>query len=268
MNMAGAVLVTGGSRRIGRSISLTLASCGFNIVIQTRSKDDEVAILCNEIESLGVTCFIVEGNLENSDSVAGIFDDSIKLLENNEMMLVGLVNSASMFEWDHPSNVKAESLLEHYRVNTMAPVLLSQMFYDLLISTSSNSLQENIPCIVNILDQKLISPHPDHFSYTLSKQALSGATLMMAKAFAPICRVNSVSPGHVLPSTEQSSSGFEKAQNQSPLGYGPTPQDIADAVSFLFQARSITAQNLVVDAGEHLLGRNRDVVFETEGLDD
>ncbi|MBI32236.1 MAG: short-chain dehydrogenase [Euryarchaeota archaeon] len=264
MNMAGAVLVTGGSRRIGRSISLSLASCGFHIVIQTRSNDDEVGVLCDEIESLGVTCFIVEGNLDNPDSVTGIFDDTIKLLENNEMGLVGLVNSASMFEWDHPSNVNAESLIGHYRVNTMAPVLLSQMFHDWLTSTFSDSIQENLPCIVNILDQKLISPHPDHFSYTLSKQALSGATIMMAKAFAPICRVNSVSPGHVLPSNEQSSSGFEKAQSQSPLGYGPTPQDIADAVSFLFQARSITAQNLVVDSGEHLLGRNRDVVFETE----
>ena len=37
---------------------------------------------------------------------------------------------------------------------------------------------------------------------------------------------------------------------------------------FLIRAKSVTAQSLVVDAGEHLLGRSRDVVFETEGLDD
>ena len=39
--MAGAVLVTGGSRRIGRAISLTLSSCGFHVVIQTRTHDDD-----------------------------------------------------------------------------------------------------------------------------------------------------------------------------------------------------------------------------------
>ena len=65
----------------------------------------------------------------------------------------------------------------------------------------------------------------------------------------------------------QTSSGFEKAQSESPLGYGHSPSDIAEAVVFLFGAKLVTAQLLVVDAGEHLLGRSRDVVFETEGLD-
>jgi NAD(P)-dependent dehydrogenase (short-subunit alcohol dehydrogenase family) len=138
------------------------------------------------------------------------------------------------------------------------------MFYDLSKKISVERQHNLDSCIVNILDQKLMAPHPDHFSYTLSKQALAGATVMMAKAYAPICRVNSVSPGHVLASPDQTAEGFAKAQSESPLGYGPSPSDIGDAVAFLFGAKSITAQTLVVDAGEHLLGRLRDVVFETE----
>ena len=262
--MSGAVLVTGGSRRIGRAISLSLASSGFDIVIQTRSHDEIVTQTSDDIRALGSSCLIVEGDLNTPDSVERIFNDTIESLPSS-ISLVGLVNSASMFEWDEPSNVNSELLIAHYRVNTIAPILLSQLFFDYCksISTITNNSSQN-SCIVNILDQKLVAPHPDHFSYTVSKHALSGAAVMMAKAFAPFCRVNCVSPGHVLASSEQSKSGFEKAQAQSPLGFGPSPNDVADAVSFLFQARSITAQNLVVDAGEHLLQRNRDAVFETE----
>jgi len=266
--MVGAVLVTGGARRIGRAISLCLASNGFDIVIQTRNHDDAVSQIQNEIESLGTRCFVVVGNLDDSDSVKKIFADTVDVIGESEILLVGLVNSASMFQWDYPSNVESESLIDHYQVNTIAPILLSQLFHDLSKKNTSKNRNNFVSCIVNILDQKLNSPHPDHFSYTLSKQALSGATVMMAKAFAPFCRVNSISPGHVLASPNQTSQGFEKAQSQSPLGYGPSPNDIGDAVAFLFAAKSITAQSLVVDAGEHLLGRSRDVVFETEGLDE
>ena len=262
--MAGAVLVTGGSRRIGRAISLSLASSGFDIVIHTRSNDERVLQTSDEIKALGSNCFIVEGDLNTPNSVERIFNDTIELLPSSKS-LVGLVNSASMFEWDDPSNANVESLISHYQVNTLAPILLSQLFFDYCksIRTISDKSPHN-SCIVNILDQKLVAPHPDHFSYTVSKHALLGAAVMMAKAFAPFCRVNCVSPGHVLASTEQSPSGFEKAQSQSPLGFGPSPTDVADAVCFFFHSKSITAQNLIVDAGEHLLQRNRDVVFETE----
>ena len=71
--MTGAVLVTGGSRRIGRAISLTLSSSGFHVVIQTRNHDDEVTQIKDEIESLGVRCFVVEGNLDDTNSVKRIF---------------------------------------------------------------------------------------------------------------------------------------------------------------------------------------------------
>ena len=266
--MNGAVLVTGGGRRIGRSISLSLASSGFHVVIQTRSVDNGINLVADEIRSLGSSCTIVEGDLESLDSPQKLFSDSIESLPN-DTTLVGLVNCASMFQWDAPSNVKSESLISHYKVNSIAPILLSSLLFNYLKEIDVSSFEQKIsPCIVNILDQKLVAPHPDHFSYTLSKHALSGATIMMAKEFAPFCRVNAVLPGHVLASPDQTSSGFEKAQSESPLGYGPSPSDIAEAVTFLFRAKSVTAQSLVVDAGEHLLGRSRDVVFETEGLDD
>ena len=40
-------------------------------------------------------------------------------------------------------------------------------------------------CVVNLLDQKLWNPNPDYLSYTLSKAALSTATMQLAQALAP-----------------------------------------------------------------------------------
>ena len=79
--MNGAVLVTGGGRRIGRSISLSLASSGFHVVIQTRSVDNGINLVADEIRSLGSSCTIVEGNLESLDSPQKLFSDSIQSLQ-------------------------------------------------------------------------------------------------------------------------------------------------------------------------------------------
>jgi len=70
-----------------------------------------------------------------------------------------------------------------------------------------------------------------------------------------------------LQSTEQTDRGFALAQSQSPLGYGPTPEDIAQTVILYFSVPSLTGQVITVDSGEHMMNRSRDVVFETEGLE-
>ena len=115
-----------------------------------------------------------------------------------------------------------------------------------------------------MLDQKIAEPNPDHLSYTASRYAMLGLTDALARGLAPQIRVNAVAPGHTLPSDYQSEAGFARAQAESPLGYGPGSEDVADAVCYLMGARSVTGQILFVDAGERFLSRARDVLFETE----
>ena len=54
----------------------------------------------------------------------------------------------------------------HWRANTAPAVILAQALH----ARTSNG------CVVNLLDQKLWNPNPDHFAYTLSKAALEAAT--------------------------------------------------------------------------------------------
>jgi NAD(P)-dependent dehydrogenase (short-subunit alcohol dehydrogenase family) len=114
--------------------------------------------------------------------------------------------------------------------------------------------------ILNILDQRVLHPNPQFFSYTLSKSALFTATRTMAQALAPRIRVNAVGPGPTLASIHQDASTFAAEVQATPLARPVAPQDICAAVLYLMSARSVTGQMLAVDAGQHLAWRTPDIL--------
>ena len=256
----GGVLVTGGSRRIGRAIALQLANAGFPIAILTRRISDDGLAVVKEIEALGVKALLIEGDLSNEATLRGVFTQAANTLGP----MIGLVNCASLFEWDDIQTISYDSVLAHSATNLAGPLVLIS---ELIVHLEQNHVKNGSGCIVNILDQKLVAPHGDHLSYTVSKFALEGATRALSRSIAPTARINAVSPGHTLPSPEQTERGFHLAQSQSPLGYGPIPEDIAQTVLLYFSVPSLTGQVITVDSGEHLMNRGRDVVFETEELE-
>ena len=104
----------------------------------------------------------------------------------------------------------------------------------------------------------MLKPTPLFFSYTLSKSALQTATVTLAQALAPKIRVNAVAPGPTLPSPRQSAAEFAAQASALPLQKGPTPEDIAAAVLYLAQAKSVTGVTLAVDGGQHVAWRTPD----------
>jgi NAD(P)-dependent dehydrogenase (short-subunit alcohol dehydrogenase family) len=104
----------------------------------------------------------------------------------------------------------------------------------------------------------VLKPTPLFFSYTLSKSALASATVTLAQALAPKLRVNAVAPGPTLPSPRQTIEQFALQSAAVPLKHGPTPEEIAAAVLYLAQARSVTGTVVPVDGGQHLAWRTAD----------
>ena len=82
-------------------------------------------------------------------------------------------------------------------------------------------------------------------------------------ALAPKVRVCGVAPGITLVSGEQSEDGFERAHRLAPLGRSSDLEDVVNAVRFVVNARSLTGDTIVVDGGQHLWPRSRDVQFES-----
>jgi NAD(P)-dependent dehydrogenase (short-subunit alcohol dehydrogenase family) len=168
--------------------------------------------------------------------------------------LTCLVNSASLFELDRAPMATATGFDRHMAVNLRAPLLLSQALARQLPDTQTG-------LIVNLLDQKLFNLNPDFLSYTLSKIGLQGLTSLLAQSFAPRLRVAGIAPGLTLRSGSQTDTRFAEQHRQNPLGIGVSPEDLVRALRFIVATPSYTGDVLIVDSGEHLTGRPRDIAF-------
>ena len=249
----GTVIVTGGAKRIGKAISLKLSSDGYSIAIHYNKSSEDAFNLVKKIHSIGGEAAAFDADLNNSEAVSKL----IPRVKSAMGHISGIVNNASLFSYDDILSITDISWNEHMNINARSPILLIKELHKL----NNGKLQSSV---VNILDQKISNPNPDYLSYTASKFALLGLTDTLARGLAPSIRVNAVAPGHTIASPEQSESGFSKSQSETPLGNGPSPEDIADSVSYLMQAKSVTGQIIFVDSGERFLSRKRDVFFETE----
>lgn len=240
------MLVTGGAQRLGAAIARAVAAAGHRPVIHYRTSCAAARALADE---LGGTC--VAGDLADPSDVSALFARAAA-----DGPIDGLVNSASLFEYDAPAAIDAALAARLYAVNTVAPALLA----------AALTAQGRDGAVVNVLDQKLANPNPDFFSYTLSKAALASATVLMAQAFAPRVRVNAVSPGLTLPSGDQSAAEFDGVARANLLRRPIGADAVADAVVYLLAARSVTGQNVFVDCGQRFRASDRDVMFD--GRDD
>lgn len=166
-----------------------------------------------------------------------------------------LVNNAALFEEDEADSFDLVRWERNFSVNLRAPAVLSRDFVRRMPEGAEG-------VIINIIDQRVLRPTPQFFSYALSKAALWSATRTMAQAFAPRgVRVNAVGPGPVLPNDSQGEAGFAREIEGLPLGRPVGLDDVAEAVLYLAAARNVTGQMIAVDGGQHLAWRTPDVVL-------
>lgn len=242
----GWALVTGAARRIGRALALATARAGYDVVVHHRNSTADAQETASQIESLGRAARVAAANLADASACRD-------LVENCPRPLALLINSASVFEDDRLESLTPESWDRALQVNVRAPVLLAQAFAAALPAGHHG-------LIVNIVDQRVLKPTPQFFSYAVSKAALWTATQMLAQALAPRIRVNAIAPGPTLASVHQSPAMFAAEAGAVPLGHGPTPGELGDALAYLIDARSVTGQIIVVDGGQHLGWRTPDII--------
>jgi NAD(P)-dependent dehydrogenase (short-subunit alcohol dehydrogenase family) len=249
------VLVTGGGRRIGAGIARHLGRTGWHVFVHYNRSRDEAEALAEGIRAAGGQATAIAADLSTEDGAE-------TLVSRCEAVrpLALLINNASTFAFDTVATATFASLDANMRTNLYAPVLLSRHFYDAVKARGATGT------IVNLLDNKVFALNPDYFSYTLSKVGLNGMTQMLAMAFAPHVRVCGIAPGITLVSGAQSQENFERAHGNNPLGKGCTVEQIVRGVDFILEAPSYNGQTLVIDGGQVLQRRPRDVAFlEADG---
>ena len=245
------VLVTGAAKRLGRAIALELGAHGWDVAVHHRHSSAEAAEVVAALEAVGARAAAFGADLADEAACAALVPAVVARLER----LDAVVNNASAFEHDDVATFSYAAMDRHWRANTAPAIVLARALHAHLAGCTETG------CVVNLLDQKLWNPNPDHLSYTLSKAALQTATVVLAQALAPQVRVCGVAPGVTLPSGPMSAAEFAAAHRRTPLGHSSTAADVAGAVRYLLSAPSVTGFTLLVDGGQHLSAQPRDVYY-------
>ncbi len=249
-----AVLVTGGGRRVGAALARSLAADGHFVIVHYGRSVAEARALASEIESAGGRFGLIQADLSERAAIASLIARSI-----SQFGPIGvLVNNASSYHYDTIASLSAEAWDENLRTNLEAPLFLAKAF--------AASCGEAGGSIINMLDFKVTNLNPDFFSYTVAKIGMAGATRILAMAFRGRVRVNGIAPGLTMRSGRQTEAQFERAWRMTPLGHGPTAEELGRAARFLIATPSVNGQILSLDGGAGLRPRGRDISVDPAEL--
>ena len=240
-----AVLITGAGARVGAYISRGLAADGWHVCIHYNSSAKKAQALADEIVKSGGRASLVQADLSEASDTAG-------LISRCDRPLMALINNASTFKHDTAQTYTTETWDYHRTVNLDAPLRLAADFA---------AQAEPGACIINVIDQRVLKPNPQFFTYSLAKAGLYWATKTMAQSFAPNIRVNGIGPGPTLENTGQGPGEFDAEVKATLLGEGSPPETILHGIRYLLSAKSVTGQMIAVDGGQHLVWQTPDLAF-------
>ncbi len=242
-------LITGGAKRVGRATAHALAASGCDLILTYRTSDTEAQSAATEFETLGASVRLEQLDL---DDLAAVEDLSRRLADTLPSLDI-IVHNASVYEPSPLASLTADHALHHYRVNALAPLLLSAMLAPLL----KQSARRGGSAIVAMADIHAIGrPRRNHAAYSMSKAALAEMVRSLARDLAPDVRVNGVAPGVVEWPDHGPESDPEAQQrylSRVPLERAGAPEDAAEVVRWLaLDAHYTTGQIIRVDGGRWL----------------
>lgn len=239
-------LVTGSAHRVGRAIALELARHGVHILVHYHnSPPDTVRSTVQDIKSMGVDAFAVQGSVGTPEGIEQIFGG----VREHFGRLNILVNSASVFQKRGLLDVTYDEWQETMAVNLTGPFLCTQ--------AAAEFMRQNTPpggCIINICDRGVDAPWAEYAHHGVSKAALWSLTQVSAVSLGPDIRVNAVIPGPVMKPAGRSMSdeAWEAVGRTLPLQRVGSAEDVARAVAYLASEDFLTGTLIHVNGGEHL----------------
>lgn len=238
-------LVTGGSRGIGRAITLKLASEGSDVVINYFRKRDTAERTAEEARAKGVRAHIIKADLGNEEKIDRMFTEieecygHLDIFINNAAS--GVAKAALDLDtrgWDWTMDVNVKAFL--------------------LCAQRAAGLMQTGGKMVSISSLGSRMAWPIYTAVGVSKAALEALTRYLAIELAPkgIC-VNCISAGAV--ETEAlkvytGDQGLPQLWTNTPAGRMVYPEDIANVVAFLCsdEAAMIRGQVIIIDGGVSL----------------
>ncbi|MCC0653022.1 elongation factor P 5-aminopentanone reductase [Clostridioides sp. ES-S-0001-03] len=237
------VLVTGGSRGIGRAISKIFAKDGYNVLINFNKSENEAKELYTVLNEKGFSVKLFKANISNREEVENMIDYCIKEFGGLDV----LINNAGISQDKLFTDITDEDWDNMMNINLKGSFYCSQIALKYMISEKKGN-------IINISSIWGISGASCEVHYSVSKAGIIGMTKALAKEVAPSnIRVNSVAPGVINTDmlSEYNEDEIDVLVEETPLMRLGTPEDIANCAIFLASDKSsfITGQVISPNGG-------------------
>lgn len=238
------VLVTGGSRGIGRAIVIEFAKKGYDVVINYISSEKKALELKQEIENeYGIKALTIKADISIEEEVKKMVEEVVSTFGHIDV----LVNNAG---------IAIDTIFEDKTVSNFRRMLDVNLIGTFLVSkyVGKYMLEKRDGSIINISSNNGIDQnYPEGLDYDASKAGVISLTKNLAIQYGPYIRVNSIAPGWVLTDmTDDLDDVFRKKEESKViLNRFAKPSEIAKVAVFLASedASYINGAVIRVDGG-------------------
>jgi len=238
------VIVTGGSRGIGRAIALEYASAGADIVVASR-KLDACKAAANEIEKLGRRALPVSAHTGNMEHLEHLVEETLNHFGRIDVLVN---NAATNPHFGATIDIEKGAWDKTFDVNVDGVFFLTQLVFN-------RWMREHRGVIVNIASVAGLRPAPMTGTYCVTKAALIMLTeVLAAELGAYNIRVNAIAPGFIRTDMSKAvwtSDMFKERSKLFPIPRLGETDDVLGAALYLASDASafVTGETIVIDGG-------------------
>ena len=237
------VLITGGTRGIGKATAIKFAKLGAKVVVVYKSNKNTAKELEEKIVSDCGYVDCIKADISNYENIESLVKNVIDKYKRVDI----LVNNAGIVFDREFEDIKYEESLQIIKTNMLAPLFLSQLIAPYMVRQGKGK-------IVNVSSTSgMYDFNPGTADYAMSKIALQSLTKDLSMKYAPTINVNAVAPGWV--NTDMNKDLPKDFVDEETKKYHmkrwAEPEEIADAIVYLASdnANYVTGQVLVLDGG-------------------
>lgn len=235
------IIVTGGSRGIGKCLVENLAREGYNVILNYNKSEKQAKKIQNDLREEGIIVEIFKADVSKKEEVKKLIEFALKKWKSIDV----LINNAGIAKLQMFQDVTEEDWDEVINTNLKSAFYMSQEVVPSMIHKKSG-------CIINISSMWGIVGASCETVYSISKAGMDALTKSLAKELGPSnIRVNSIAPGVI--ETEMNNHIDKKIkqelENETPLRKIGKTIDIYRCVKWLIEDEFTTGQVISVNGG-------------------
>lgn len=235
------VLITGGAKGIGKAIAHEFANCGYNVVINYKTSEQQAIQIKEELTKQGKSVEIYNADLCKKEEV----ENMIKFVVDKYKTIDILINNAGI------SQIKPFADIEENDWDNMINNNLKSVYLTTK-AVISNMINNKNGSIINISSIWGVVGGSCEVHYSAAKAGIIGMTKALAKEMAlSNINVNAIAPGLIKTDMNKNlkEEEIKDIEEDIPLERAGTPEEIAKTVKWLSETKYITGQIIRVDGG-------------------